>query len=166
MLKVDSMCCWLWNSRHKNPSFQQISHKISILFIPTRRLSNIIQQENGDTLKPFMEYLNVTFSGMTGVQQCTLTLTTSVKMAGEPAYRDIVSSSDCTSILPVMRFCEMARKKTPNKRRRGKEKKERLIRHPCYFLAIVILSGLKERTKSQSFITSKKTIFLVSFNAD
>lgn len=62
-----------------------------------------------------MKYLNVPFSSMTGVHQCTVTLTTSVKMACEPSYRDIVSTSDRASILPVMCFCEMARKKTPNR---------------------------------------------------
>lgn len=147
MLKVDLIakswwCCWLRHSRQKNAAYHQISHKIPTLFIPSRRLS-YIPQGNEDKLKPFMKYFNVTFYSMTGAHQCTLTLTTSVKMACEPAYRDIVSARDCASILPVMCFCEMARKKTPNRRWRGKEGTERASSNTLLF--------------PQRFKTNKKT---------
>lgn len=100
---------------------------------------------------------------MTEVHQCTPTLTPSVKTGWEPAYRDIVSAGDCASILPVMCFCEMARKKTPNRRWREKERKEGDSSNTLLFPRRCDSEWI---TKKKSFKTNKKTLFLVSSYAD
>lgn len=84
-------------------------------------------------------------------------------MACEPAYRDIVGAGDCASILPVMCFCEMARKKTPNWRWGGKERRERDSSNTPLLPQRCDSEWIK---KSPSFQTNKKTLFLVSFYVD
>lgn len=90
----------------------------------------------------------------------------SVTAACEPAYRDIASDGDCASILAVMCFCEMARKKTPNRTGREKGRKERNSSNTLLFPRRCDSEWIKKKKKSQSFKTNKKTLFLVSFYAD
>lgn len=59
------------------------------------------------------------------IAPCQLDVTTSPEVS---AYRDVVSTSDCTSILPVMCLGVVARKKTPEKRKEKKENKNKLLR--------------------------------------
>lgn len=111
-------------------------------------------------------YWNIEISVFAAWLQCTSAAwlwTMSVKMAREPAYRDIVGAGDCASILPVMCFCEMARKKTPNRRWGGKERRERDSSNTLLLPQCCDSEWIK---KSPSFQTNKKTLFLVSFYVD
>ena len=56
-----------------------------------------------------------------------------VRSAQVPPYREVVSTGDCTSILPVMCLSVMACKKAPTKRRKKKKGKQ-THQTPKYFL--------------------------------
>ena len=66
-----------------------------------------------------------------------------VRSAQVPPYREVVSTGDCTSILPVMCLSVMACKKAPTKRRE-KKKENRHIKHPSTFSEPENLNRLKQ----------------------
>lgn len=108
--------CWRGRSRHRNGSLSS-SKPPNSRFIPP---------QSGQT-ETFSEIFQCGFFLLAWLE-CTSAprlRPMSVTAACEPAYRDIASAGDCASILAVMCFCEMARKKTPNRTGREKGRKER-----------------------------------------